>query len=60
VDLGGDGGGQGVELGFVLLGEFQVDGGEVDAVLEIFLFGFHLFDFAADAGDFLFDGEDVA
>ena len=29
-------------------------------MLEIFLFGFHLFDFAADAGDFLFDCEDIA
>ena len=59
-DLRGDGGGRGVELGFVFLGEFEIDGGEVDAMLEIFLFGFHLFDFAADARDFLFDFEDVA
>ena len=60
MDQRGDGGGWGIELGFVFFGEFQVDGGEVDAVLEIFLFGFHLFDFAADTGDFLFDAKDVA
>ena len=29
-------------------------------MLEVFLFGFHLFYFAADSGDFLFDAEDVA
>ena len=28
-------------------------------MLEVFLFGFHLFYFAADAGDFSLDSEDV-
>src|SRR5438876_462062 len=48
-----------VELGFVFFGKFQVDGGEVDAMLERFLFGFHLLDFAPDAGDFLFDIKNI-
>src|SRR5690348_2418607 len=60
MDQRGDGRSRGIELGFVLLREFEVDGGKIDAMLEVFLFGFHLFDFAADAGDFLFDFEDVA
>ena len=60
MELCGYCGGGGIELGFILLGETEVDGGEVDAVLEIFLFGFHLLDLVADAGDFLFYLEDVA
>ena len=45
----------GVELGLVLFGELQVDGGELDAMLQRFLFGLYLLDFAAHAGEFLFD-----
>lgn len=60
VDQRGDGGSRGIELGFIFLRELKVERGKVDAMLEVFLFGFHLFDFAADASDFLFDFEDVA
>jgi len=47
------------ELGLVFFSKFQVDGGEVDAMLEPFLFGFQLLDFPAHAGDLLFDFKDV-
>lgn len=46
------------ELGLGLLGELQVDGGEVDAMFEGLLLRLHGFDFAPDDCDFLLDGED--
>jgi len=51
--------GGGVELGLVLLSQLQVDSGKLDAVLQIFLLGLHLLDFAAHAGDLLLHVENI-
>ena len=47
-------------LRFVLFGDAQVDRGEIHPVFQRFLLGFHLFNLAAHASDFLLDGEYVA
>lgn len=38
----------------------MVDGDKIDAVLQIFLLGFHALDFSVNAGDFLLRSEDFA
>src|SRR5215467_10490315 len=48
-----------VELSLVLFGQLQIDGGEVHAMLQGFLFRFHLLDFAAHAGNLLLHIQNV-
>ena len=57
LDQGGRHGG--IELGLVFLGEFELDAGEVHAVLQVFLFRFHLLDFTPYAGDLLLDFKNI-